>query len=35
MAHIGSARKLKAVRNILGIMLLVEVVCLVVILIMT
>lgn len=35
MAHISSVRKLRAVRNILGFMLLVEVVCLVVILIMT
>ena len=35
MVHISSARKLRAVRNILGFMLLVEVVCLVVILIMT
>lgn len=35
MARISSARKLRAVRNVLGFMLLVEVVCLVVILIMT
>lgn len=35
MARISSARKLRAIRNILGFMLLVEVVCLVVILIMT
>ena len=35
MAHIGSARKMRAVRNILGFMLLVEVVCLIVLLIMT
>ena len=34
MARISSARKLRAVRNVLGFMLLVEVVCLVVILIM-
>ena len=35
MAHIGSARKLRAVRNILGFMLLVEIICLVIVLVMT
>ena len=35
MSHIGSARKLRAVRNILGFMLLVEIICLVIVLVMT
>ena len=35
MVHISSARKLRAVRNILGFMLLVEIICLVIVLVMT
>lgn len=35
MARISSARKLRVVRNVLGFMLLVEIVCLVIVLVMT
>jgi len=35
MAHISSARKLKAVRNILGFMLLIEIVALFIVLVVT
>lgn len=35
MAHIGSARKLRAIRNVLGIMLLIEIVCLFIVIVVT
>lgn len=35
MARISSARRLRAVRNVLGIMLLIEIVCLFIVLVVT